>query len=48
MAKTSTLKQRGFGQTSRRDAWWVTPAITFAVLTGFIVYSTWAALQNAH
>ncbi|HLK16210.1 MAG TPA: hypothetical protein VKT78_15500 [Fimbriimonadaceae bacterium] len=42
------MKQRGFGQTSRRDAWWVTPAITFAVLTGFIVYSTWAALQNAH
>lgn len=48
MAKTSILKQRGFGKTSRRDAWWITPAVTFVVLTGFIVYATWAAFQNAH
>jgi hypothetical protein len=39
---------RGFGQTMRPDAWWVQPAIVFAVLTGFIVYATWAAFQNAH
>ena len=35
-----------FGQTQRRDNWWVKPLIVFLVLTGFIVYSTWAALQN--
>src|SRR4051812_33582146 len=49
MAKTTaTLKQRGFGKTRRKDAWWVTPAITFVVFTSFIVYSSWAAFQNAH
>src|SRR5688572_30889323 len=48
MAKTVPLKERGLGKTSRRDTWWVTPLITFIVLTGFIVYATWAALQNAH
>jgi hypothetical protein len=39
---------RGFGQTMRRDAWWVQPAIVFVILTAFIVYATWAAFQNAH
>ena len=37
-----------FGGTSRRDAWWVQPLVVFTVLTGFLVYATWAALQNAH
>ncbi|HXG03470.1 MAG TPA: hypothetical protein VNO23_08680 [Candidatus Binatia bacterium] len=32
----------------RRDAWWALPATVVTVLTAFIVYSTWAALQNAH
>ena len=41
-------EQQGFGVTRRRDNWWVLPAATFAVLSGFIVYSTWAAFQNAH
>ena len=41
-------EQQGFGVTRRRDGWWVVPAATFAVLSGFIVYSTWAAFQNAH
>jgi hypothetical protein len=48
MAKSNVLKERGLGKTSRRDTWWVTPLITFIVLSGFIVYATWAALQNAH
>ncbi|MEK7403014.1 MAG: succinate dehydrogenase [Gemmatimonadota bacterium] len=39
---------RGFGETNRRDAWWVQPLITFIVFGGFIVYATWAAFQNAH
>jgi hypothetical protein len=39
---------RGFGQTARRDAWWVQPAVTFAILGAFVVYATWAAFQNAH
>jgi hypothetical protein len=40
--------RRGFGQTLRRDAWWVQPAIVFTILTAFVAYATWAALQNAH
>src|SRR5215471_19062354 len=39
---------RGFGATRRRDAWWVAPLAVFFGLGTFIVYSTWAAFQNAH
>ncbi|HEU4995025.1 MAG TPA: hypothetical protein VFT29_09395 [Gemmatimonadaceae bacterium] len=42
------LYRRGFGQTMRRDAWWVAPLVTFIVLGTFVVYATWAAFQNAH
>ena len=40
------LTKRGFGGTSRRDAWWVYPLLVFLGLGGFVVYSTWAALQG--
>ncbi len=39
---------RGYGETYRRDAWWVEPFVVFVVLGGFVVYATWAAFQNAH
>src|SRR6478736_8978091 len=39
---------RGWGQTERREAWWITPLFVFIVLGSFIVYATWAAFQNAH
>ena len=39
---------RGFGSTSRRDTWWITPLAVFLGFSTFIVYSTWAAFQNAH
>jgi len=42
------LYRRGFGETMRRDAWWVPPLVTFIVLGGFVVYATWAAFQNDH
>ena len=42
------LLQRGFGKTSRRDAWWVQPLVVFTILSAFVVYATWAAFQNAH
>jgi len=45
---TVPLQRRRFGQTMRPDAWWIQPAIVFAVLSSFIVYATWAAFQNAH
>jgi len=39
---------RRFGASARRDAWWVAPLFTFIVLSGFIVYATWAAFQGNH
>ncbi len=39
---------RGYGETLRRDAWWVEPMVVFLVLGGFVVYATWAAFQNAY
>ena len=36
------------GATLRTDAWWLLPATVFVALGGFIVYSTWAALQGDH
>src|SRR5438445_288651 len=42
------LKQRSFGETSRRDRWWLPPLLVFLGLSAFVVYSTWAALQGKH
>lgn len=42
------LASRGFGATSRRDAWWATPLGVFLGLSAFVGYGTWAAFQNAH
>jgi hypothetical protein len=41
-----TFAPRRFGQTSRRDTWWVVPLSVFLALSGFIVYATWAAFQG--
>jgi len=43
-----SLRQSGFGATSRPDAWWVQPLLVFLGLSAFIIYSTWAAFQGAH
>jgi hypothetical protein len=40
------LERGRFGQTSRPDAWWLYPLLTFLGLGSFIVYSTWAAFQG--
>jgi hypothetical protein len=39
---------RSFGQTERRDTWWWEPILVFTVFAGFLVYGTWAAMQNEH
>ena len=36
------------GATLRTDAWWIEQVLVVLVLGGFVVYATWAALQNAH
>jgi hypothetical protein len=38
--------QRSFGQTSRTDAWWLSPLAVFLAYVGFVVYSTWAGIQG--
>jgi hypothetical protein len=40
--------RRRFGETMRRDPWWVQPAIVLILLSSFIVYATWAAFQGRH
>jgi hypothetical protein len=39
---------RRFGETSRRDRWWLSPLAVFVGLSTFVVYSTWAAFQGEH
>ena len=43
-----SLERRSFGQTMRRDAWWLQPLVVFLGLSTFLVYSTWAAFQGDH
>ena len=42
------LRRRGFGETMRRDTWWLPPLGVFTVLSSFLAYATWAAFQNAN
>ena len=42
------LTRPAFAQTHRRDAWWMQPILVLLGFTGFIIYSTWAALQNGY
>jgi hypothetical protein len=45
MADPYALPVRHFGETTRRDAWWLPPLATFLGLSAFLVYSTWAMFQ---
>ena len=38
-----TLPVRRFGETARRDTWWVQPLVVFLGFSAFIAYATWAA-----
>ncbi len=49
MAQVSLpMAERHFGQTSRRDAWWVQPLFVFLALSAFIVYATARAFEGGH
>lgn len=45
---TSLPMRRTFGETMRRDVWWLQPLVVFFGLSAFIVYSTWAAFQGVN
>ncbi len=42
------LERRGFGVTERKELWWLPNVFVVTILTGFVVYATWAAFQNAN
>ena len=44
----ATITRDGFGDTQRRDRWWVKPLLTFLGLSAFIVYSTYRAFNGAN
>ena len=41
------VHQRRFGETARRDGWWIGPLVTGLGLGTFVVYSTFRAFYNA-
>ena len=41
-------KSQRFGQTARRDVWWIGPLVVFICLSAFVVYATWAAFQGQY
>lgn len=45
---TSGGHEVGLGRNYRLDHWWLAPILTCLGFMGFIVYSTWAALQGNH
>lgn len=45
---TVSVPIRRFGETTRRDAWWLQPLLVCLGLSTFVAYSTWAALQGEH
>ena len=40
------LKRLRFGQTARKDNWWLMPLVTFVVFSAFVTYTTWALFQG--
>ena len=42
------IPQRTFGETLRRDTWWLPNVIVVTILSSFLGYATWAAFQNAN
>lgn len=50
MTEERLNNQRGqvVAATARREIWWLQPMLVVLALGGFMVYTTWAALQGAH
>lgn len=47
-AATAPLVVRRFGETGRRDRWWIQPLVVFLGFSTFVVYATWATFQGEH
>ena len=42
------MEQRKFGETLRRDTWWIPNVVVVTILSSFLAYATWAAFQNGN
>src|SRR6478672_969564 len=42
----ATLREEGFGETQRRDTWWVQPLAMATAFVVFIIYATFRGLIN--
>ncbi|MGH7802749.1 MAG: succinate dehydrogenase, partial [Candidatus Binatia bacterium] len=42
------VPRRRFGETARRDLWWLQPLAVFTVFGSFVLYTTWASFQGEH
>ncbi|MBR57173.1 MAG: succinate dehydrogenase [Myxococcales bacterium] len=38
----------GLNTTMRTDKWWIGPLLSLSILTGFLIYATWALIQGDH
>jgi hypothetical protein len=48
LVPAETLRRSAFGETARKDVWWLQPLLVFLGLGSFVVYATWAAFQGDH
>ena len=49
MSTQAALPARSrFGETMRKDLWWIQPLVVFLVLSSFLAYANWAAFQGEH
>lgn len=42
------LRQRSFGETTRKDAWWAQPLVVFLGLLSFLVWANFRVLEGNH
>lgn len=48
MTEQSLPAQQGFGQTLRRDLWWVSPLLVLVSFSAFLIYGTWGAMLGTN
>jgi len=48
MSQVEVPLRRSFGESGRRDVWWLQPLLVFLGLSAFVTYATWAAFQGDH
>src|SRR5882762_2555850 len=47
-SQSESIASMRFGQTTRRDLWWIQTTAVFIILSAFAGYATWAAMQGTN